>query len=405
MSSELATQTQPIDPWKAVSAEEFRLRQDAARAACSAAGLDGLVVYSRGGACVDMYADVLYLSNHYSQQPAMGDHAGIGTARAHGVLVLPVDGPCIAVVDVPWWRPDLVVADDVRMSTDVTDAVAGAIRDTGLDTKRWALVGSSSMTAAAYRGLVSALPLHDRIRVEDEIIETLRLVKSPAEQQLIRQSVAIGDETVRAIMGAATPGATEAEAVAAGYAVLVPAGAALYDAPCGSGPNAHHFTWARLPSYDATRPMRTGEIFHFDSYGAYGGYLWDFGRSTVIGTEPSPKQHAILETTIAGVEAICDAIRPGMTASDVGDFGAAWLRGSPIGHALPEFPAVGHGIGMSWERPWLMHGDPTVLEPGMFLAVELLLGDRETGLCMFEQNGFVTTSGFELLSTAPVRWW
>ena len=156
MSSELATQTQPIDPWKAVSAEEFRLRQDAARAACSAAGLDGLVVYSRGGACVDMYADVLYLSNHYSQQPAMGDHAGIGTARAHGVLVLPVDGPCIAVVDVPWWRPDLVVADDVRMSTDVTDAVAGAIRDTGLDTKRWALVGSSSMNAAAYRGLVSA---------------------------------------------------------------------------------------------------------------------------------------------------------------------------------------------------------------------------------------------------------
>ena len=41
----------------------------------------------------------------------------------------------------------------------------------------------------------------------------------------------------------------------------------------------------------------------------------------------------------------------------------------------------------------------------MFLAVELLLGDHETGLCMFEQNGFVTSTGFELLSGAPARWW
>ena len=404
MTSELMTPA-AADPWLTVSQQEFRDRQNAARSACAAAGLDGLVVYSRGGACVDMYADVLYLSNHYSQQPAMGDHAGIGTARAHGVLVLPVDGPAIVIVDVPWWRPDLVVADDVRMSTDVTRAVAEAIRDTGLDTRRWALVGSSSMTAAAYRGLSSALATNDRIVVDDEIIETLRLIKSPAEQQLIRRAVAIGDATVEAIMGAARSGVTEAEAVAAGYAVLVPRGAALYDAPCGSGPNAHHFTWARLPSYDASRQLRPGDIFHFDSYGAYGGYLWDFGRSTVIGAEPTTKQRTILETTINGVETICAAIRPGITASDVGDFGAAWLRNSPIGHALPEFPAVGHGIGMSWERPWLMHGDRTVLQPGMFLAVELLLGDQETGLCMFEQNGFVTSTGFELLSGAPVRWW
>src|SRR5207253_7257350 len=112
---------------------EFRARQDRAREVAGQQGFDGLVVWSRGGAFMDMSQDVLYLTGHYSQQPYMGDEAGIGSARSHGVCILPVEGPTTVVVDVPWWRRDLVVADSVRPSIHVVETASEAIRAAGLE--------------------------------------------------------------------------------------------------------------------------------------------------------------------------------------------------------------------------------------------------------------------------------
>jgi hypothetical protein len=146
------------DPWRAIPPEEYRERQQRARDAAAAAGCGGAVVWSRGGAFMDMSADVLYLSNHYSQQPYMGDEAGIGSARSHGVVVLPVDGPSTVVVDVPWWRRDLVVADEVRPTIHVVEAAADAIRAAGLASSRLAVVGASYMDGVSVAGAGRAAP-------------------------------------------------------------------------------------------------------------------------------------------------------------------------------------------------------------------------------------------------------
>ena len=108
--AEVVTRPQAFDPWTAIGRDEFLARQARAREATRTAGFDAAIVWSRGGAFVDMDADVLYLTNHYSQQPYMGDEAGIGAARSHGVCILPVDGPSTVVVDVHggdeiWWSP------------------------------------------------------------------------------------------------------------------------------------------------------------------------------------------------------------------------------------------------------------------------------------------------------------
>jgi Xaa-Pro dipeptidase len=400
-----------VDPWTAIPAEEFRARQDRARAAAQDAGLDGLVVYSRGGGPVDMSADVLYLTNHYSQQPYVADHVGIGTARSHGVVVLPVDGPCVLVVDIPWWRKDVVVADDVRASIHVSDRVGEALRDTGLAGKRIGLVGASYMSAAAWLGLEAVADGTELAR-QDALVESLRVVKSPAEIELIRRAAAIGNRAVEAIMDAAVAGTTEAGCAAAGYAVVVGEGATMYDAPCASGPWSHQFTWGRLPSHDAARALEPGDLFHVDCYGAFGGYFWDFGRTRVVGDEPTDRQRDMLEATIEGVETVCASIKPGMTAGDVYAVADEWMSSNPVVASIPEvepetegFPAVGHGIGMSWEAPWLMEGDPTTIGPGMWLAVEMLFGHPDLGGTFLEHNGLVTEDGFEVLTTARTRWW
>jgi Xaa-Pro aminopeptidase len=399
-----------FDPEHAISPAEFRERQDRARAAAAERGLDGIVVWSRGGGPVDMSADVVYLANHYSQQPYMADHAGIGRARSHGVLVLPVTGPSILVIDVPWWRSDLAVADEVRTGNDVIAKAADAMRSAGLDGRRVGLVGASHMTAAAYLGFVAELPSVDLVRVDD-LVERLRIYKSPAEVVAMRAAIALGDESVKAAMEAAVVGATEADCAAEAAVVVARGGGVLYDAACASGAQAHNFTWARMPS-SSLRPLERGDMFHMDCYGALAGYFWDFGRTRVAGDEPTAQQRDLVEASIEVVDAVCAAIRPGVTASQVYAVGERVMAESSVIAAIPVevadtegFPAVGHGIGLGWEAPWLTPADQTVLVPGMTIAVETLIGHRTMGGGFFEENGVVTESGFDVLTTARRTWW
>ena len=407
----MSSTTAVFDPWTAIPKGEYQERQQRAREATAAAGFEAAVVWSRGGAFMDMSADLLYLCNHYSQQPYMGDEAGIGSARSHGVCLLPVDGPTVVMVDVPWWRRDLVVADQVRPSIDVIRTTASAIRDAGLDRGRLAIVGTSYMTAAAYLGLARELPDAELVPA-DTLIAMLRLIKSPAELDLIRRACALGNKTLEALIDAVVEGATEADAMAAAASTLIAGGGVLYDAACSSGPWSHNYTHSRLPSADATRKFEKGDLFHVDCYGSYGGYFFDFARSRCVGDEPTPEQRDLLEAVIEGVETICAAIRPGMTADEAFRVGEEWLAASEVVASLPVeepemegFPAVGHGLGLMWEGPWLMAGDSTLIEPNMYLAVEILLGHPSRGGAMFEHNGLVTQDGFEVLTTARARWW
>ncbi len=404
-------QQQRFDPWTAIPEAEFRQRQEAVRRAAAEGGFDAAVVWSRGGAFVDMAQDVLYLTSHYSQQPYMGDEAGIGSARSHGVCIIPVEGPTTLVVDVPWWRRDLVVADDVRPSIDVAGTAARAIADLGLAGGRLALVGASYMTAAAYLGLAERLPEARLVRA-DRMVEKIRMRKSASEIELIRRSCELGSSSMDAMIGAVVEGATEAEAVAEAAHVLFGGGGVLYDAACASGPYAHGYTRSRLPSADSVRTFAHGDMFHVDFYGSYGGYFFDFARSRVVGDAPEPAQRDLIDATIEAVETMCGAIRPGMTAGDVYAVGERWMAESKVVASLPVehsemegFPAFGHGIGLMWEMPWIMAGEPTVLEPGVYLGIELLLGHPSRGGAMFEENGIVTETGFEVLTSARKRWW
>lgn len=396
-----------IDPWKVIPADEFRARQERVREATTSQGLDAAVVYSRGGAFMDMSADVLYLTNHYSNAPYWGDDHGLGTARSHGVVIISADGPTTVIVDNSWWRQDLVVADDIRLSRDVTGTTARALVDLGLGSARLGVVGASYMTAAAWLGLQEALPDATLVRA-DRMVEDIRIIKSDAELQVIRSACALGNLTLETLVDAVVEGATEAEAVGEASRVLIRGGGVLYDAACASGPEAHGYTWARLPSADPRRRFELGDMFHVDCYGSYGGYLFDFARSRVVGDDPAPAQRGLLEAVIGAVETTCHAIKPGMASGEVCAVTDRWLAESEFVSSMPDvarYGFVGHGLGMMWEAPWLMTDNPAPIEPNMYLAVEVMLGHPTLGGAMFEHNGIVTDHGFEVLTSARSRWW
>ena len=60
----------------AVIAQEYETRRQRAGEMAAGAGLDGLLVCSRGGGTLDRFADIFWLSGFYTQFPYLPDVAG-----------------------------------------------------------------------------------------------------------------------------------------------------------------------------------------------------------------------------------------------------------------------------------------------------------------------------------------
>jgi Xaa-Pro dipeptidase len=318
----------------------------------------------------------------------------------------------------PDYRDDLVVCPDVRYANDVIGAVAEVLRDRGSTTGMIGVSGSEFLSWAHYTDLKQRLPAAE-LTPADEVLDNARMIKSEAEFEMLRTSGRIGADAFEAMMSAVEPGKTEADAVAAAVDVITRAGGALYTALVASGPHDSALVWSALPGYDSSRPLQEGEIFHVDMYAPIcGGYLIDYSRSTVVGGNPTEAQREVLEASVGAVDAVIAAIEPGATATDLARAGETFLdengyRWSDASSATRDvarndlnFPAWGHGFGLTWEPPWLIEGDTTPITPGMCLAIERHVGSPGVGTAAFEQNVIVHNDGAaEVLSTARVRWW
>lgn len=397
----------------AVPRAEYERRWANVQSDCRERGFDGLVVWSRGGATVDAYADVYYLANHYSQFPLTGDLPPYWTGRSHSALVIPANGEPTLVVDLPDWRRDLAAVDDVRFALALPQEVGAVLRERRLASSTLGFVGGNAMLVSPYRHLLEAAPDAD-FQPADDLIESRRADKSPVELDLLREAAAVGNAAMSAMIETALqPGNTEADAVAAGYGVAVAAGVATYDAAVASGPNSDYYAYGRLPSWTRRR-LEAGDFFHVDTYGALDGYLYDFARCCVVGGKPTPDQQDVLEAAIDAVHAGVDAIGPGAAVRDVHAAVHGVLeerRMTPNGDdglvsaLTTSFPAHGHSFGLGWERPWVLPDSEAEVRPNMCFGIEAMAGRPGVGSAKYEEDVIVTEDGVELLTTISPYYW
>lgn len=395
-----------------ISPDEYRARARRLAEEVSARGLEGAVLWSKGGGTIDRYADVLYLTNHYSQFPHIPDLPPYWSGRAHAACLVTREGEVILISDIADWRRDLVVADRVVVDIDVVRGLAGVLREQGLEHARLGLAAAETMVLGTWRLLRSRLPGVEWIPVDD-VLERMRAIKSPAEIGVIRHAVAVADDIMEAMLSACVPGSTEAEVAAAGYEAAIQDGAAPYDLPGASGPNSSNFSHGSLPSWGMRR-LEAGDIYHSDMYGAYHGYYYDYTRSTVVGMDPSPDQLRILEGAIGAVEAVIEELKPGVTFDQVYSRGQAFLTDNGFDAGTPDdvvaglgqaFPSFGHSLGLAWESPWIVPGNSAKVEENMYLAIEAAVGLPGIGAAGFEQDLLINSEGAEVLPKLTARWW
>jgi Xaa-Pro dipeptidase len=394
-----------------VPATEFEQRRRRAVAAAGERGLDALVVWARGGTSVDFYGDVLYLANHHSPFPPNQDTPQ-WSARSYSGLVLPVDGEPTLVVDLPEFDRDQIQVDDIRSTLFVPRGIAEVLREKGLDRARLGVAGRDTLLHSHVRLMEGELGHELVLEPADDILERMRMLKSESELALIRRAAQVGVGWMDTMMEAVEPGLTEGDVIGEGLRYLAANGGFPYDAAIASGPRSQYF-FSRLdiPTWDSTRPLESGDLVHIDAWAAIDGYYTDFVRSTVVGRSPSGEQRELLEGAVAIIDHIMDGISPGVKIGELYARGATWMVDNGFGDHRAEldesgtdfgnlFPAFGHSFGAGLEPPWIIDGEPTVVEEKMCLAIEALLGRPGVGGAGFEQDVVVTADGCDVL-TAP----
>lgn len=381
------------------SDDECRGRRERALDAAGARGYDAFVVWSRGATNADANAGVLYLANHQTPISHVADSPG-STSRGHCAVVLTADAPPVLVTDFFEYEPDVVAVDDVRTSTTVGTATAEVCAALGLAGKRIAVDGTTSLTHASYLELRAGLGESTQLEFADDILRDMRAVKSPHEVELMRDASRIGCEWMRACLTAIEPGRTEGEVIGAGLAYLSAAGGWPLDVAIATGPKVHrHRHRQGLPTWDASYRLEHGDQIHLDLWGpAAHNYQCDIHRTTVVGGEPTAEQLRYLEASVALIDHVIDAVRPGVPFRDLHARAAEWIEtegyaGDESGLAK-QFGNFGHSLGLEVEAPFVVPGEEAVVEANMVIAIE---GSPGNG-AHFEHVVLVTETGADVLT-------
>ena len=122
-----------------------------------------------------------------------------------------------------------------------------------------------------------------------------------------------------------------------------------------------------------------------------------FDRTFWIGEIADKSQAAVYEVAVASQQAALNALRPGVTAESVHAAYAKVIQGA--GYDYPF--RCGRATGFSFlEKPQLVTGDTTILQPGMVLAIDGSVA-VDTFRAQVGDSFIITEDGYEGVTDHP----
>jgi len=224
------------------------------------------------------------------------------------------------------------------------------------------------------------------------LIDSLRLIKSSEEIDILRRNGKISAEAVKEAMLATKPGVYEYELEAAAIHVILKNGAKgpAYSPIVGSGPNTCIWHYS-----ENSRQIEDGDLVLMD-FGANLDYLsMDITRTWPASGKFTPEQKEVYTVALEVQKACIEAYRPGVTEEDVQKHVAEVMKKKGIDPRGLE-GGIGHYVGMAVHDVGLQ-GIP--LKEGMVFAIEpgLYYPEKNLGV-RIEDTVLITKDGCKVLS-------
>lgn len=257
---------------------------------------------------------------------------------------------------------------------------------------------SPYFTARYNERLVRGLPGRTLVNA-DTLVNWVRLIKSDAEIEIMRQAGAITDIAMRRAIDMIRPGVRQCDVAGAIYQALISGHPDLcgdvpdfQTLPMGTRTSAPHLTWT-------DERYETGSACTLELGANRLRYHVPLARTVHVG--PPPAELTDLALVVEeGLLAALDAVRPGALACDVAN---AW--NAVIARAGVVKPSrIGYSIGIGYPPDWgertvsLIASDTTPLQDNMVLHLMLGMWGRNSGYELSETFQ-VTPQGAQCFST------
>lgn len=291
-------------------------------------------------------------------------------------------------VDSPDKRPETFIADAIK-------AAAPARPVLGVE------MGAYYYSARNHAELTSALP-NARFVDAEKLVNWVRIRKSEAEIDYMRQAGEIAERVIRRATEVAAPGVRECDLAAAIYHQQMSGtetfgGTYTTSHPyvcCGERAVAPHAVWT-------DESLKPGIPINIEIAGCRHRYHGPVSRTIYLG-DPPDAYVSLAGAVTDGLEAALAAVRPGTTCEDVE---LAWRR-AVARHGIEKEARIGYSIGIGYPPTWgertasLRPGDRTELAPGMAFHMMTGLWLETVGVTI-TQAFVVTEGGHEPLTRLP----
>jgi Xaa-Pro aminopeptidase len=324
-----------------------------------------------------------------------------GAARPH-LLGGATAGPDVEAHPAVWPETDEGAADLGRALAAIAGPLAG--RRVAVDEQTGAMLRAGVLAGAE---VVDAAHL----------VGAAKLTKTPDELGCIAEAQRRNEAAMVAVEAAVRPGVTRAELAGLFLAEL---------AARGVDANMIDPIFERMPRRVAEGPRTTtggvsfptgipdvtfgaGDVVWVDTGVDHLGYASDFGRTWLVGRDPTPAERDLFAGWCAVMEAVLALVRPGATGGDLcraatavgvdagpGSAGRPWLAHFYLAHGVgiesAEMPLLGTDLGPDFD-------DGLVLASGMVLVLEPVVWVEGVGGYRAEEIVVVTDDAWAHLGS------
>lgn len=270
------------------------------------------------------------------------------------------------------------------------DAVIGFNDHAGAMAALRALV-AERLTAGQTLGIESTCPfsvlqLLDDVRgadeaviVVDDVVNRLRLIKSPAEIALLERSIQIVEQSVQELYDTLHLGMSRMDLTQDAKERM---------ARNGAGGISHvTFSFASAnPEFAIHEPLEIGSLVTLDLGGVYEGYCSDNRRYAHGGPVPASMQERY-EAMVEIVDSVGAALVPGASYASLYQLAVDRFDDHGI-ELFKRFTHTGHNIGIETEEQWLDDSPGLAVEAGMVICIELY-STAETGQQIGNEETYV----------------
>lgn len=351
----------------------YRARIARARDEMIEAGVDAL--------CLSIGSDLPYLTG-FRAHPFERLTMLVLTVSGESVVVVPaLEAGLVTPVDDAF---ELHPWDETEQPIHIVSDLLSDAETVAIGSETWSRFTLGLQEADASRRWVDA----------EGIMARLRIIKSKEEIDALRAAGASVDRVAESLDSMVFGGRTEVDVSREIAERTVDSGHQSVEfCIVASGPNGaspHH-----APS---DRVIKPGDAVVVDFGGYQNGYCSDTTRDFVVDTPPPgyAEAYAVLHEA---QQAATAAVAPGVTTESLDAVARSIIEDAGYGDLF--IHRLGHGIGLDvHERPYLVEGDITVVEPGMAFSIEPGIYKQGSWGMRIEDIVTVTETGVESLNNS-----